>query len=88
MANGSAETRLSKNTWLPIGAVVACVVLAFTSGVWATSIKSDIEDIGASLEEIKAILKGTISHDEMAQWIELLKARNPGASLDIPDFPK
>ncbi len=79
---------ISKATPIQLGLVIGIIVMAFCFGVWATKINGSLSDISESLRDIKTILGGHITEDTMGQWIELFRARNPGAILDIPDFPK
>jgi hypothetical protein len=79
---------ISRATPIQLGLVVLCICGAFGGGAYITSIESHLSNIDDSLIRIEQVIKGRISRADMLQWIQRLKDKNPGANLDIPEFPK
>ena len=85
--NDKTVTRLSPDTWVPIGVALAAVI-AFASGaVW---INSNFQDLRYSVDALKAQV-GETNHlrwtpQDMELWVERLRSRNK--ALDVPDVPR
>lgn len=85
--------KLTSQTWVPIGAAVAAMGAVATAAVW---INANIQELrysnrglaeGLNRVEAKVMeLSDRWTGRDMAQWVELLRAKNK--ALEIPDVPR
>jgi hypothetical protein len=78
-------SRITSGSWVPLGAVVSIVGACVMGTLWFhsqfTSVTYRLEKIE---DRIEASTTDRFRRHDMANWCELLKAKNP--SLDVPEI--
>tara|TARA_R110002020_G_scaffold22920_10_gene76879 strand:- start:2962 stop:3234 length:273 start_codon:yes stop_codon:yes gene_type:complete len=86
------NTKINKETLLPLGIVTAVVMAVASGAVWLNtklqSIDYNMHRLGTEMKAMQTTLDDSKKDDwtfrEMKLWAELLKAKN--ASLDVPSI--
>ncbi len=89
------DVKLSPDkTWIPIGVALGGIITVFGVGLWVNNSFKDLaysnKELASSVRRVEETLDRihdvSVKRQEMQQWLEVLKARNPGTS--VPDFPR
>jgi len=89
-----ADTKLNKDTLLPLGVVIVVITAVAGGAVWLNSklqsINYHMEKLNIEVTNIKKQLdlaeQDHWTYREMRLWVELLKAKNTG--IDVPNIDR